>query len=296
MSLVIADVLVRHDPVGHRAPVLLDSPHSGLHYPSDFDFICPLAALREAEDAHVDELFATAPDHGATLLAALFPRSYIDLNRAIDDIDPGMLDGRWPEPLRPSDKSALGMGLVRTVCKPGMPIYDGRLPVVQVMERIDRYYRPYHAQVAKLFDQMSAAFGAVWHIDCHSMPSIRFIRESSGGGWDDSTPEAPDFVLGDRDGTSCEPGFTAFMALTLRRQGYTVAINQPYKGVELVRRYSNPALGRHSLQLEINRRLYMVEETREKHDGFARLQTDLTDLVREVVGYAGERLARRAAE
>lgn len=295
MSFVIADVLVRHDPVGCRVPVLFDSPHSGLVYPPDFDFICPLTALRHAEDAYVDELFGAAPEYGATLLAALFPRSYIDANRSPEDIDPSMLDGTWPEPLAPTEKSSLGMGLIRTLCKPGMPIYDGRLPVEQAMERIDRYYRPYHAQVAGTLETLAGIFGEVWHLNCHSMPSIQFIREQGGLSSAD-IPEAADFVLGDRDGSTCESSFTHFMADTLRSLGYTVAINQPYKGVELVRRYANPAGGRHSLQLEINRRLYMNEDTLEKHGGFDRVQGHLTTVIRDIAVYASGRLLRRAAE
>ena len=288
MSFVIADVLVRNDPIGRRLPVLFDSPHSGHAYPRDFAFTCPLPVLRQAEDTHVDELFAHAPEHGATLLCALFPRTYIDANRAVDDIDPAMLDGPWPEPLAPTDKSAAGMGLIRTLCRPGLPLYDGRLSVAEVSERIDRYYRPYHFQVAAILEGLRASFGAVWHVNCHSMPSATAPGMRRGGG--------PDFVVGDRDGTTCEPGFAALVADVLTDLGYSVAMNDPYKGVELVARYSDPQSGRHSLQLEINRRLYMDEETLERHEGFARLQADLGTLMHRICAHAESRTARRAAE
>jgi N-formylglutamate deformylase len=75
-----------------------------------------------------------------------------------------------------------------------------------------------------------------------------------------------------------------------------VALNHPYKGVELVRRYGKPGRGRHSIQLEVNRRLYMNEETLEKHAGFDRLQGHLATLVREVCAYAESRTIARAAE
>jgi len=284
MSFVIEDVLVRHDPAGRRVPVLFDSPHSGTVYPRDFNFVCPLPVLRQAEDTYVDELFACAPEQGATLLLALFPRTYVDANRAADDIDPGILDGPWPEKLRPTDKSAAGMGLIRTLCRPGLPLYDGRLPVAEVAERIDRYYRPYHFQVASVLDSFSAQFGGAWHVDCHSMPSI-------GDG-----SSTIDFVVGDRDGRTSERGFVNLIVDVLRGFGYRVTRNDPYKGVELLARYANPARGRHSVQLEINRRLYMNEETLEKHAGFGRLQAHLSTLVREVCAYAASRTAARAAE
>lgn len=283
MSFVIEGVLVRRDPVGPRRPVLFDSPHSGAVYPSDFGFICPFPVLRQAEDTHVDTLFAAAPDFGATLLCALFPRTYIDANRAADDLDPRLLDGRWPTPLRPSGKSAVGLGLIRAQCRPGMLLYPGRLPVAAVAARIEHYYRPYHAQVAAAIDANVAEFGASWHVDCHSMPSC-----GHGGG--------ADVVIGDRDGSTSERGFVELVARTLRGFGYAVALNHPYKGVELVRRYGKPGRGRHSIQLEVNRRLYMNEETLEPHAGFAVVQRDLTALVEAVCAYADSRAGRRAAE
>lgn len=288
MSFVIEDVLVRHDPVGRRVPVLFDSPHSGTAYPRDFTVACPLPLLRQTEDSYVDELFASAPDCGATLLAALFPRAYVDVNRAVDDIDPAILDGVWPEPLHPSAKSLHGMGLIRTLCRPGMPLYDGRLPVAEVSERIDRYYRPYHFQVGSVLDGLAARFGGVWHVNCHSMPSRL--------GWDGARPVGADFVIGDRDGTSSEPEFVAFLAAELRGMGYKVAVNAPFKGVELVARYANPARNRHSIQLEINRSLYMNEETLIPHAGYQPLRQSLVQVVARIAEYAEANTTRRAAE
>ncbi|CAO3413650.1 N-formylglutamate amidohydrolase [Azospirillum doebereinerae] len=288
MSLVIEDVLVRNDPVGPRLPVLFDSPHSGRVYPADFHFACPLSVLRHAEDTHVEALFAAAPDHGATLLCALFPRSCIDVNRAVDDIDPNQIDGVWPTPLRPTGRSMMGMGLIRSTLRPGQPLYDGKLPASVVAERIDRYYRPYHFQMRSVLDALAGQFGAVWHVNCHSMPSTL--------GPNPSDPKAADFVIGDRDGTTSEPGFVRMIADSLRGFGYRVAINDPYKGVELVARYGDPARGRHSIQLEINRRLYMNEDTLERHDGFDRLKGEIDELIRRIADRAEGGLLRRAAE
>lgn len=286
MSLVIDDVVVRHDPVGPAVPLLFDSPHSGTRYPADFDFTCPFPLLRQAEDTHVDELFGMVPDLGATFLCALFPRSYIDVNRAPDDIDPAMLDGVWPTPVNPSPKSLAGMGLVRHLCRAGVPMYDGRLPVSVVQDRIENYWRPYHDLLAETMDGIHARFGAVYHVNCHSMPSFVIGPER----------QSPDFVVGDRDGSTAERGFTRLVVETLRAMGYNVRLNDPYKGVELVRRYSNPARGRHSLQLEIDRRLYMNEETLELHAGFHELREDLVKLIHVLRDYALERTARLAAE
>lgn len=288
MSFVIEDVLVRSDPVGKSLPVLFDSPHSGRNYPADFRFSCPLRLLRQAEDTYVDELFAAAPDCGATLIHALFPRSYIDANRAIDDIDPTLIDGVWPEPLHPSDKSVMGIGLIRSICQPGMPLYDGRLPVAEVADRINRFYRPYHFQMAAVLNGLAGRFGSVWHMNCHSMPSASVTNSSR-------RPLA-DFVIGDQHGSTADPAFVAFVAETLRGHGYSVAFNDPFKGVELVSRYADPTRGRHSIQLEVNRRLYLNEDTQEKTAGFPILQEHLVDLIEAVCAFARGHIGRLAAE
>ncbi len=288
MSFVIEDVLFRDDPNGNRLPLVFDSPHSGVCYPPEFNFTCPLPLLRQAEDTYVEEFLAAAHDHGATVLAALFPRSFIDANRAEDDLDLGMIEGPWPYPAAPTDKAAMGLGLIRRLCRPGLPIYDGLLPAALIAERISRYYRPYHFQLQAILDSLAKDFGAVWHINCHSMPSSALP--------DPKIAPCPDFVLGDRDGTTCAPDFLSFLKATLEAKGYRVAINTPYKGVELVRRHGKPALGRHSLQLEINRRLYMNEDTLEKHGGFEPLLETMTHLIRRVSDYVSSQLVARAAE
>lgn len=270
-------------PEGEPAPAVFDSPHSGARYPEDFRSIAPLAVLRCAEDAFVDELFGSAPRHGAPLIAAQFPRIYIDPNRDLVDLDPAMLDGPWPEPLVPSRKTELGVGLIWRIMPPEAPLYDRLLGVAEVRGRIERCWKPYHRAVSGAIDETHRRFGKVWHVNCHSMPA----RGNAAS--EDGPVARAEFVLGDRDGTTCEAAFTAFVAGELRGMGYKVKINQPYKGVELVRRYSDPAVGRHSLQIEVNRRLYMDEKSREKNGGFAALQADLDRLVAAICRYARER-------
>jgi N-formylglutamate amidohydrolase len=271
-------------PRAAATPVVFDSPHSGTDYPEDFGSIAPLSVLRRSEDAFVDELFGSAPGHGAPLIAARFPRIYIDPNRDLVDLDPAMLDGPWPDPLTPSRKTELGVGLIWRIMPPHSRLYDRLLSVAEVRGRIERCWKPYHQAVATAIDETHRQFGKVWHVNCHSMPAMGNAASEDG-------PVArAEFVLGDRDGTTCEPAFTAFVAGQLRDLGYDVKINEPYKGVELVRRYSDPAGGRHSLQLEINRKLYMDEESGEKNGGFDALQADLEKLVAAICQYARERV------
>ena len=257
-----------------QAPLVLDSPHSGFEMPADFGSVRTVEELRDGEDCFIDELWAPAAARGVPLLAALFPRTYLDPNRHAADIDPDLLAEPWPQPMVSSGKAAIGKALVWRTLDDGRPIYDRRLAVAEVQRRIDLCHRPYHAELRRLLDAAHARFGDVRHINCHSMNAVSGSMGEGGAG-----QVRPDIVLGDRDGTSCTPDFTAFVREVLAGFGYDVKVNDPFKGVELVRAHSNPAAGRHSLQLEVNKRLYLDPATLQKTAGFATLQAHLMQLV-----------------
>lgn len=99
-----------------------------------------------------------------------------------------------------------------------------------------------------------------------------------------------DVVLGDRHGTTCEAGFVDLVASAFRAGGYTVAINDPYEGAELVRVAGDPARNRHSLQIEINRALYMDEHTREPNAGFGALRAAIGEVLRQVADHVRHRV------
>ena len=280
-------VLVRHDPVTEPIPLVLDSPHSGEWYPDDFDHAPPRDVVRQAEDTHVARLWGAAPAAGATLIEARFPRAYIDANRSLADVDPELLGDAWPDPVAPSRKTALGIGLVWRLARGGVPMYARKLTSAEVQGRIDRCWRPYHAALDAALDARHRAFGGVWHLNCHSMPAVGDALS------DDPGRERADFVLGDRDGTTCDPAFTRTVADCARNFGYSVAINDPYKGVELVRKHGRPAENRHSLQVELKRTLYMDERTLAPNEGYARLQRDLARLVDILAAFVRQRARSR---
>jgi N-formylglutamate amidohydrolase len=174
----------------------------------------------------------------------------------------------------PSGKACIGKALIWRTLDDGRPIYGRRLGVGEVLARIERFHRPYHAALRALLDAAHAAFGVVVHLNCHSMNAVGGAMGEGGAG-----VARADIVLGDRDGSTCDPALTAFVRDTLAGHGYDVKVNDPYKGVELVRAYADPAAGRHSLQIEVNKRLYMDEATRERHAGFERLQVHLMQLL-----------------
>jgi len=277
-------------PPEQSVPLVFDSPHSGAHYPENYGFSSDLALLRRTEDLFIDDLFDCAPSIGAPFLTAQFARSYIDVNRAEDDIDPDLLDAEWPGEFTPTLRSAAGHGLVHRLIRSGLPIYNRRLSVAEVQNRILHFYRPYHAALQSLIDDTHYNYGQVWHINCHSMNSLTAKAGTAFQGME------ADFVLGDRDGTSCDPQFTRAVKDYLNSLGYIVFINDPYKGVELLRRYSNPQMGRHSLQIEINKSRYIDEEIQEKNNNYSKIKNDLRKLCEFMAEWTTARKMVQAAD
>ena len=259
-------------------PLVLDSPHSGTCYPVDFDFSCDLAGLRRAEDTHVEKLYDFAPGLGVAWIEAFFPRSYLDANRNTTEIDTTLFSQVWPDPVETDpvllSKVRLGKGLIWRLTDEGSPIYDRQLSVAEVRTRIDRCWRPYHAAVSAAIDAAQARHGYSIHLNCHSMPAV-----ASSHATDFPGEAHADFVIGNRDESTASARLSQQICEHLADLGYSVSYNHPYKGVELVRRHSDPARHRHSIQVEINRKLYMNEETLAITGGFAALQTSLRSLV-----------------
>ncbi|HKR38560.1 MAG TPA: N-formylglutamate amidohydrolase [Paraburkholderia sp.] len=265
-------------------PIVFDSPHSGITLPDDFGTVVPREAILSSWDAFVDELWAGIPARGGVLIGARFPRAYIDPNRAMTDIDAELLAEPWPERLAPEPYTRRGMGLIRRYALPGMALYDRKLSVDEVRHRIDAYYRPYRAALAQAAEAAYSQHGALWHVDCHSM-------KSRGNEMNVDSGEArPDFVISDRRGTTSDPAFTQWVADHFAAAGYRVQINEPYQGGDLLRAVSDPARNRHSIQIELNRALYMDEAAFSKHAGFDTLKRDLDAFADALASWVRARL------
>jgi N-formylglutamate deformylase len=261
------------------AALVLDSPHSGIDYPEDFRHACDMRALRQAEDTHVEKLYDFAPAMGIAWIEALFPRAYLDANRNCTEIDESMIDAPWPGDIVSDEKALgkvrLGKGLLWRCTDDGVPIYSRKLSVAEVQSRIERCWTPYHAAVAQAIEDAHGRHGYAIHINCHSMPAVagQFSTDFPG-------LVHADFVIGDRDGTTAAPALSRKVCSHLESLGYDVSYNHPYKGVELVRRYGDPARQRHSIQVEINRKLYMDEETLQLTPAHEELKASLRSLAR----------------
>ncbi|GAN53386.1 N-formylglutamate amidohydrolase [Tanticharoenia sakaeratensis] len=257
-------------------PVVVASPHSGMHYPAAFleTARLDLAMLRRSEDCFVDSLLADAPACGAPLIAATFPRVFCDVNRAKWELDPAMFDGRLPvDAITDSPKLRAGFGMMARRAGPGRDIYRKPLPVAEAAYRQTMFWQPYHDALRSLIDRALDRFGRCLLLDGHSMPKSPFRN-------------APDIVLGDAHGTACDPRLVAIVENALRARNYTVARNNPYAGGYVTRHYGRPHFGVHVLQIEISRSLYMDEETLLPLSSFERVRHDLTSVMAEVVDAA----------
>ena len=278
-------------PARQTAPVVVASPHSGSVYPATFlaQAAVPLAALRRAEDAFVDDLFAAAPALGMPLLAARFPRSFVDANREPYELDPGMFEGPLPGPLNHrTTRVAAGLGMIPRVAASGEAIYRGRVPSHEIEQRLETCWRPYHTALTALVEQTFRQFGAALLVDAHSMPS-----SASGVGARD---RRVDIVLGDNHGEACAPELVDWAEGWFADRGLRARRNQPYAGGFTTQRYGRPALGRHTLQIEINRALYMDEGRHEKLRDAARVEALMTAFLDDLAARSAAAFQPLAAE
>ena len=275
-------------PAQWRHPLLFNSPHSGRNYPRGFltsSRLNPLA-LRKSEDFLVDQLFAAAFAAGAPLITVNFPRAYLDVNREPYELDPRLFSERLPGYANSASvRVAGGLGTIpRVVCE-GEEIYRGPLALGEALQRIETLYRPYHRALAATLAQGQTRFGACLLVDCHSMPSPAASLGQAG---------APDIVLGDRFGVSAAAEITALAESLFLAQGFSVTRNKPYAGGFIAQNYGTPRTGRHVLQIEINRALYMDERNVEPLSSYPRVAMSIGKVVAGLSAAIGSLLARPA--
>jgi len=257
--------------------LVCDSPHSGTDYPADFGYAVATAELRQCEDTHVHWLWDAVPRVGGTLVHATFPRSYIDANRHESDIDVTMLADAWPGHAAPTARTlALGNGLVSSHTPTRQAIYARRLPAREITRRIEHYWRPYRHALAQSLDAAGRQ-GSRWHLNLHSMPSNAYERLGRV-----APGPLADVVLGDLNGQSCSAAFAGLVAGAFRQRGYSVAINDPYAGQDLLREFGAPVHGHDSLQIELNRALYLNEQTRELLPQAHAVRQDIAGVLHEI--------------
>jgi N-formylglutamate amidohydrolase len=259
-------------PEGTAGPFVFASPHSGSHYPADMGgAVLPEASLRSAEDALVDQLIAPGPAHGAALIAGQIGRAWLDLNREPDELDPLLIADAGA--IEASPRTTAGYGVVPRLSGDGQPLYDRRLSLAEVHDRIARVHTPYHAALGQLIMAARERNGRAVLVDWHSMPA-----RAGGPG------QGVDVVLGDRHGSSCDPAITRRLRALFEGLGWRVALNHPYAGGYSTRLWGRPNEGFHAVQIELSRALYFDEAAMVPGLGWSRCEKGLA---RVIVGLAG---------
>ncbi len=262
-------------PQRQTLPLVFASPHSGSDYPAEFlaaSCLDPMS-LRRSEDSFVHEIFGCAPEMGAPLLHALFPRAFVDPNREPYELDPAVFKDQLPPYANTSSpRVAAGLGTIARVVANGANIYRRKLSLEEGLERIRSYYWPYHEALRELVETTKQRFGYCILIDCHSMPSSS--RPKRGR---DAKRTA--FVLGDCHGTTCAPVVTQRVEQVLTAKDYVVVRNTPYAGGFVTRHYGKPQSHIHCLQIEINRHIYMDESRIERRPNLKTLADDMRDVI-----------------
>lgn len=249
-----------------RGGLIVASPHSGRVYPPGFveGSRLSLKQLRSSEDAYVDQLAAAALPMGAVVLTAHVARAVVDLNRARDDLDPLAVDGVPPARTR-SARTLAGLGVIPRVVAHGRAIFDRPIARQLADKLLDRYWQPYHDQLALLMDEAVARFGRAVLIDLHSMPRVALSHLAP----------RPEVVLGDRHGRSAARWVRGRLCTALEGEGLHVRMNTPFAGAYIAKAYGQPERDRHVLQLEIDRSLYMDEGGIQPHGGLDALTNQL---------------------
>ena len=283
MAFLQSGIFVRHDPEITAVPIVVDVSRSGRVYPKEFRSPLPFTVLHDNVSMYVEDLWAAAPQVGATMLTCSFPNTFMDVNRKEDDLDPAVIDGEWPTPLNPSPVAIRGLGLIKTKSRYGEPMQEKKLTVAEIRERFDVYYHPYHRELKRIVDETHAKHGMLWQLSCHCMSAIGAPTHADAG-----KPRA-DFCLGNISDTTSSREFIEYVAAEIKKLGYSVTINDPYEGNELNRRHGAPGKGIESIMVEINKKLFMDTKTFRKTAGFAKLKADLDRLLKALAGDAGKR-------
>lgn len=278
------------EPAQLRVPYLFNSPHSGKAYPKSFlqQTVLTDTSIRMSEDCYVDLLIEDVVRMGAGFMAANFPRALVDVNRDNYELDPEMFDEPLPDFVpQPTVRVNAGLGTIPKIVATNVNIYDGKIPLSDAFDRINSFYIPYHRKLYEALSSMRERFGFAILIDCHSMPGkLKFF----GG------TKQPDFILGDQHGRSCAQSFSAYAADLLREKGYTVSLNRPYSGGFITAHYGDVANNIHSLQIEINRSLYLNEISLVVNNNFLNLKRDLIDFSADLMAFPeGDFIAFHAA-
>lgn len=278
-------LFLRYEPLNTPVPLIVDVSRSGREYPPQYRTPLPFTTVHDNVSMYLEDLYAATPALGGTLLYCCFPNTWIDVNRHELDMDPAVVDGQWPVPLKPTARTLEGLGLIKTRSRHGEPFQERKLTLAEIEERLNLYYRPYHAELKRIVDALYERFGVLRQISCHCMSAVGAPTHPDAG-----KPRA-DFCVSDLHGKTASKETMELIVETLKSCGYSVSVNDPYVGNELIARHGKPALGMDSIQVEINKKLFIDTRTFRKTAGYEKLKADLGRLLK-VIAENGMRRAK----
>ncbi|MBT8408010.1 MAG: N-formylglutamate amidohydrolase [Alphaproteobacteria bacterium] len=270
------------EPAMRTTSVIFASPHSGRDYSWSFlrKTVLDERMIRSSEDAFIDMLFEVAPQLGASFLAAKAPRAFVDFNRSREELDPVLIDDIRKTSHNPRISS--GLGVIPRVVANGRQIYRGKLSRAEAESRILDYWQPYHDQLQALLDRSHAQFGEAVLIDCHSMPheAVQSVAHPNG--------IRPDIVLGDRFGAAASGDVVARIEEAFTRAGLKVVRNAPFAGAYTAQHYGRPSRAQHVVQVEIDRSLYMNEQTIRPGANFSHFKELMAGVISDLAQIGGQ--------
>lgn len=284
MINAVPGLFLRYEPLAALIPLLIDVSRSGREYPKEYRSPLPFTTVHDNVSMYVEDLWAGAPRVGATLLYCSFPNTWIDVNRSELDMDPAVVDGPWPVELKPTARTLEGLGLIKTKSRYGESFQERKLGVSEIEERLERYYRPYHAELTRLVDDLHGRFGILRQISCHCMSAVGAPTHPDAG------QSRADFCVSDLKGRTASKAAMSLVVDTLRSYGYSVSVNTPYIGNELIARHGDPARGIDSIQVEINKKLFMDTGTFRATVGLGKVKADLDRLLAVLAQDCAERV------
>lgn len=253
------------------APIVFSVPHAGRDYPASVlaRSRLPVDVLQRLEDRYADLLVTELVAAGHVAVVAKAPRAVIDLNRNPRDIDVCTVSG-IPRGLHlvQSPKQRGGLGLFPRFLPRVGDLWTAPLGWEEAESRIRLIHAAYHAEIERQIDRIAARYGQALLLDVHSMPPL-----TSGGG-----AARADIVIGDRFGVSASPRLADIARATAQRHGLAVAVNHPYPGYYLIERHGRPKAGRHALQIEISRDLYLDDALDGAGPGLPAIHAMLADV------------------
>lgn len=265
-----------HKPRFGCSPIIFNSPHSGRYYSKSFlsQSVLTFDRIRLSEDCYVESLLKPVVEFGSVLLEACFPRSFVDVNRSPDELDQKLISDAKES--SENARTLAGLGVIPRIVGSGLEMYQSKISLNEVDYRLNNYYFPYHKKLRQVVDDTIDAFGFAVLFDFHSMPHscINHSRNNKAS--------MPQVVLGNCFGTSCDEKLSEKVFDIFSMVGFRVEMNNPFSGGFITKNYGTPKENIHTIQVEIDRSLYMNEANYTLHSGYSDLKKKLRKVICEI--------------